>query len=544
MYIVDSSGDAGLRNGFPVVRGACPTSRTTSFCIALRVHRMNRAGRVFFQPFGDYSLRRSDADLHVSCKPSFTGRNLIHSDTHTPSGATFTDKSGQGVSPSGNSPSLLDRITEKLGIPRPLFWGFVGLLIFMIGDGIELGYLAPFLAQNAISDSDIAVLFTVYGVTVAIGSWCAGALSNIWGPRRVMLLGVAIWAIFEAAFLLFGVGKLDYSMMLLTYALRGFGYPLFAYGFLVWIVAATPSRKLSMAVGWFWVAYAAGLPTLGSLVASFTVPAIGALQTFWLSLGLVLVGAAIALLGVRDITGGQRLAPVGEKPLVSLLGSISIMWKEPKTSLGGLVRTINTASMFGFFIIMPAFFMETIGFSLEQWLQLVTVIFVANIIGNLIASRLGSVVGLRNTVIWMGAVGSAISTPLFFYGPQMFIGDFFAAAAFGAFYGMTLGGFVPLSALMPILVPRNKAGALSILSLGAGASTWVGPAIVAIFADALGVRGIVWIFACLYAISALLMISLREPKDLRNEKKARKTVAPGAAAGGLAANTASARTGA
>ena len=96
---------------------------------------------------------------------------------------------------------MLDRISERLGIPRTLFWGFVGLLIFMIGDGVELGYLAPYLGQNNISDSDIAVLFTVYGVTVGIGSWCAGALSNIWGPRRVMWLGVAIWVVFEIVFL-------------------------------------------------------------------------------------------------------------------------------------------------------------------------------------------------------------------------------------------------------------------------------------------------------------------------------------------------------
>jgi polyol permease family len=429
----------------------------------------------------------------------FAGQNLTSTTPRAPSAA----------------PTFLDKMSERFGIPRSLFWGFIGLLIFMIGDGVELGYLAPFLGDNGITESDIAVLFTVYGVTVAIGSWFAGALSNIWGPRRVMWLGVAIWAVFEAAFLYFGVGQMNYSMMILTYMLRGFGYPLFAYGFLVWIVAATPSRKLSMAVGWFWVAYAAGLPTLGSLVASFTVPVIGALNTFWLSLGLVVVGGALALLGVRDANGDKRLAPEGEKPLASMLGSLSIIWKEPKTARGGIVRTINTASMFGFFVIMPGYFMNVIGFTLEQWLRLVTIIFLANIAGNLISSKLGTRYGLRNVIIWMGAVGSAISTPLFFYMPHLFIGNFYIAAAFGALYGMTLGGFVPLSALMPILVPKNKAGALSILSLGAGASTWVGPAVVAIFNDALGVAGVVWIFAGLYVVSAVLMIKLRDPAHLR-----------------------------
>ena len=53
------------------------------------------------------------------------------------------------------------------------------------------------------------------------------------------------------------------------------------------------------------------------------------------------------------------------------------------------------------------------------------------------------------------------------------------------------------------------------LSLGAGASTWFGPAIVAIFSASLGVAGIVWIYSGLYALSALLMVSLRDPADLR-----------------------------
>ncbi|WP_332875863.1 MFS transporter [Massilia sp. S19_KUP03_FR1] len=418
---------------------------------------------------------------------------------------------------SPSAPSALDHLCARLGIPRPLFWGFVGLLIFMIGDGVELGYLAPYLGQNNIAASDIAVLFTVYGVTVAIGSWCAGALSNIWGPRRVMWLGAAIWVVFEILFLSLGVGQLSYPMMIVGYALRGFGYPLFAYGFLVWIVAATPARKLGVAMGWFWVAYAAGLPTLGALVASVTVPLIGALATFWLSLVLVIVGALLALLCVHDAAGSTRLAPVGEKPLTSLIGSIAILWTEPKTSLGAVVRTINTASMFGFFVILPGFFMDVVGFTLEQWLRLVTVIFVSNIAGNLISSRLANRLGLRNTVIWMGAVGSAISTPLFFYVPQLFPGDFAVACAMGALYGMTLGGFVPLSALMPLLVPKNRAAAVSVLSLGAGASTWVGPAIVAIFSASLGLAGIIWIFAGLYALSAALMIPLRDPPELKGK---------------------------
>jgi len=79
---------------------------------------------------------------------------------------------------------------------------------------------------------------------------------------------------------------------------------------------------------------------------------------------------------------------------------------------------------------------------------------------------------------------------------------------------------------MPMLVPKNRAAALSVLSLGAGASTWVGPAIVAIFSASLGVVGIIWIFAGLYALSAFLMIPLRDPEELRDEKTAKPGSAP------------------
>ena len=59
--------------------------------------------------------------------------------------------------------------------------------------------------------------------------------------------------------------------------------------------------------------------------------------------------------------------------------------------------------------MLPGYFMDVIGFTLEEWLRLVTIIFVSNIAGNLMSSRLAGRFGLRNTVIWMGAGGAARS---------------------------------------------------------------------------------------------------------------------------------------
>ncbi|MEW9519891.1 MFS transporter [Streptomyces tubercidicus] len=72
-----------------------------------------------------------------------------------------------------------------------------------------------------------------------------------------------------------------------------------------------------------------------------------------------------------------------------------------------------------------------------------------------------------------------------------------------ALYGIALAGYVPISALVPALAPRHKGQAMSALNLGAGASTFAGPAVVAIALGQVGVQGIAWIFALLHLATAV-----------------------------------------
>ncbi|CAM4044069.1 MFS transporter [Nocardiopsis gilva] len=403
--------------------------------------------------------------------------------------------------------------TERIGIPRPLAWGFIGLLIFMIGDGVEFGYLSPYLQDHGIGAQRAAFIFTVYGTTAAIAAWLSGALSDMWGPRRVMWTGLGVWVVCHALFLTIALTTVDYRLILLTYGLRGFGYPLFAYGFLVWVAAATPQQRLGTAVGWFWFAFTGGLPTLGSLVASGLVPWIGSYATLWVALGLIVVGGLIALLLVHEPTGHRRLAPEGERPLVTLLGSLTILWRRPRIGVGAIVRTINTAPQFGFMVFLPIFFTETVGFTLEEWLRLLTVMFTTNIGFNLVFGVIGDRMGWRRTVALCGGVGSAISILALYYVPAAAGPQYALAILVAAFYGATLAGYVPLSALMPSLAPEHKGQAMAALNLGAGASVVAGPAIVAVFLGPLGVVGVMWIFAVLYLASAAMTAFLKLPDE-------------------------------
>src|SRR6266404_1327143 len=113
-------------------------------------------------------------------------------------------------------------ILEALGIYPPLVWGYVGLLLFMIGDGVEFGYLSKYLVDRGVgTEKGIALIFTVYGVTGAIAAWLSGALSDLWGPRQVMALGLLVWVVFEIGLLLFGIAPGNYSLIMLLYGLRG-----------------------------------------------------------------------------------------------------------------------------------------------------------------------------------------------------------------------------------------------------------------------------------------------------------------------------------
>ncbi|MGV3642460.1 MAG: MFS transporter, partial [Adhaeribacter sp.] len=296
-------------------------------------------------------------------------------------------------------------LLEKAGIPGQLGWGYLGILIFMMGDGLEQGWLSPYLLDHGMSMQQSASLFTVYGVTIAISSWFSGVLAEGYGARKTMAMGLLLYIIGTVGFVAYGMQDLNFPIMLGTYALRGFGYPLFAYSFLVWITYRSPRQKLGRAVGWFWFVFTGGLNVLGAYYSSWAIQELGYINTMWSSIFWVLVGGFFALLLNKDKFVSQSQ---GEKAK-ELAKGITIMKEEPKVLLGGLVRVINTTAQFAFPVFLPTY-MAAHGFSTTEWLQIWGTIFTANIAFNLIFGFVGDQLGWRNTVMWFGGVGCALST--------------------------------------------------------------------------------------------------------------------------------------
>jgi polyol permease family len=402
---------------------------------------------------------------------------------------------------------------EKAGIPRQLAWGYLGILIFMMGDGMEQGWLSPYLIERGLTMQQSAALFSMYGIVIAISSWLSGVLAEGMGVKKTMLAGLLLYLAGTLGFVGYALPGLDMGAMLVTYALRGFGYPLFAYSFLVWIAYASPKKSLGRAVGWFWFVFTGGLVVLGAFYSSWAITRIGYINTLWSAIGWVLLGAFFALVLVKDKSATGIGGGLKEK-LNELLKGLTIVHEEPKVLLGGIVRIINTTAQFAFPVFLPTY-MAQHGFSTTEWLQIWGTIFTSNIIFNLIFGFVGDTLGWRNTVMWFGGVGCALSTLLFYYSPQIFEGSYIAVIVSGVIWGALLAGYVPLSALVPSLVKKDKGAAMAILNLGAGLPVFVGPAIVGLFIGLVGNAGVIWILAILYSISALLTKFITLPNNVK-----------------------------
>ncbi|WP_019378088.1 MFS transporter [Virgibacillus halodenitrificans] len=412
-----------------------------------------------------------------------------------------------------------DNILDRIGLPSHLAWGYLGVMIFMMGDGLELAWISPYLVEQGLSVQQAAFLTTAYGVAIAIAAWFSGVLVESIGPRKTMLIGVAFYVIGQALFVGLAIPTLNYGLMIPTYAVRGFGYPLFAYSFLVWITYRTPQHQLGRAVGWFWFVFTGGLSVLGAYYSSLSIYLFGHIATLWTANLWVIIGAVLAIMVNRDkFEILEQKEEEGTSKFKELLNGIMILKREPKVGIAGVVRVINQASQYAFPLFLPIYLADQ-GIGTTTWLNIWGTIFISNIAFNLIFGFVGDKFGWRNTVTWFGAVGCGVFTLMLFYTPQIFAGNVFAVGVIGMLWGACLAGFVPLSALTPSLVgDGDKGAAMSILNLGAGLCVFVGPALVALFYDMVDTKGIIWILTGLYFVAAILTRFLKVPAEEENVK--------------------------
>lgn len=431
----------------------------------------------------------------------------------------MTDRPSDAPASAATSAPSSPGILRRLGIPRPLIWGFVGLTLFMIGDGVETNILEPFLSgEHGMDVAVVGRLVTVYGVAVPVAAFIAAALSDLWGPRRVMVLGATVWIVLELLFLGLALTTDTGWLIVLTYGLRGFGYPLFAYGFLVWISAVAPPEDRATGVGWFYVAFSAGLPTLGALVAtvSLSVLDLTFYGTLWISLGLVVLGSLTALVGVRERRGRRPLVDNPGDVLATVTRGLRLLRDDRRARYVTYIRTINSVPTYAMAVYFPAHVTGTLHWPLGRFLILTTVIYAVNLPFNPFYGRLGDRLGWARTMFWAGAVACAVTLALLYAAPlagrSLGLPDglvFGVTLVCGALFGVSLAGYVPLSAIAVSLDPGHPGAAMSTYNLGVGAAVAVGPLLVAVLHPLIGATGLTVVMVGLYLVAAVLCLALR-----------------------------------
>lgn len=400
----------------------------------------------------------------------------------------------------------------RIGFPSNLVWGYLGVLIFMMGDGLEIGWLSPWLLDNGFTLQQNSLLFTVYGITIALSSWFSGVLVEAFGPKKTMWMGVFVYILGTLGFVGLGISNdFYYPFMLIFYCIRGLGYPLFSYSFLVWIAYKTPKNNLGSAVGWFWFVFTGGLNVLGASYSVWAIKNLGHIHTLLTSIIFVLLGAIFALVVNKDRFDLQSGRSSKEK-VKELIKGLTIAKEEPKVLLGGIVRMINTTAQFAFPVFLPIY-LAKYNIPTTTWLSIWASIFTSNILFNLIFGIVGDKFGWRNTIMWFGGVGCGVTTLGLFYIPQWFVGNVWMVGVTGILWGALLAAYVPLSALVPSLVKTDKGAAMAILNLGASLPTFVGPAIVGLFIGLVGTQGVIWILALLYFISSIVTYFIKLPEE-------------------------------
>ena len=393
----------------------------------------------------------------------------------------------------------------RQGIVPNLRWGFVALTLFMIGDGIESGFLSPYLAEHGFGSGQASLLWGVYGFVVAVAAWLSGALAEAFGPRRVMLAGFGIWVVFEIAFLI-ALAQGDFTFMLIRFGIRGLGYPLFSYGFLVWVAMDTPEAVMGKAVGWYWFFFVLGLGVLSSYYAGAVIPLIGEFATLVSSLAFIGVGGIMVVFLLK----GRQQVPIGlATSMRSVLRAFTIVVERPKVGVGGIVRVINTLGFYAFVVFLSTFMVRDVGLSTPEWQTVWGTMLLTNILANVVFGYVADKIGRIRTVAWFGGLLCAVSVPAFYYVPELLGPNFWAILLVSIVHGAALSGFVPLSAIMPALAPHRVGGAVAILNLGAGVSQFAGPVVAGLVAP-IGVAGTLWVIAGFYVVGIALTYCLRD----------------------------------
>lgn len=411
-----------------------------------------------------------------------------------------------------NNKKICKNFFRFMGLPKQLIWGFIALFFFITGATLEQGWFSSYLVDRGIDRVQVSLIFTVYGIMVAFVAWITGVCTKRFGSNRIMMSGIVLYFFASIPLIFLAIPEKNVCFIMITYALRGASYPLFAYSFLVMINDLTPVNILARAMSWFWTFFGLGMTVIGPLFSSGLIPIIGENGT--LVSGFCMVSLATICTYMLERTNKidlKRNEISGESK--GSFGDLFYAFTDFKLGISVIVKAINDIGKFGYVIIMPIYLKE-FGFSTMEWLNLWGTINMLGLVMNYVFGLIGDKFGWRNTVMVFGGTFCFLGTLGLWLSPIVLGHSITGLAVSLVFYLVGLGGFGPLSALIPNLKPENTAAGVSALNLGIGMSNLLGPLLVTVFLQPFGPSGALIAIAITYLLATPLSYFLKVPKSL------------------------------
>ncbi len=410
-------------------------------------------------------------------------------------------------------------VTRAARRPARFFYGWVvvggAFAVMFLGFGCAYSFtafIAPLQSQFSASRGEVSLIFAIAGfLYFALGA-VSGPLADRFGPRRVVLAGMAITG---AGLML--ASRADSLWQI--YAGYGLGVGV-GVGFSYVPAIAAVQRWFVKRRG-----FASGVAVAGIGLGTLVVPPVA--QALILHLGwrgaYFTLGAATLILGalvtiaIEAAPEGRGLGPDGGPPLSPALPDGSA--RSPDSGLGEAMRSRTFrllyfsafAASLGLFIpfvhLVP--FAEGHGIARGLAIWLLSLIGLGSTFGRFVLGGLADRMG-RRWALFATCLGMALMLAWWLVSTS-----FWALALFAVVFGTCYGGFV---ALMPALVMdyfggRNVSGIIGMLYSSVAVGTLAGPSLAGAAFDLWGnyqlpITG--GVAASL--ISALAVLFLKAPK--------------------------------
>lgn len=412
------------------------------------------------------------------------------------------------------------------GLMRTLLPGFLAIAVFMTGDGFELTFLSKYVVDQGFSSSQASMLFTMYGLVAALAGWSSGVLAEMFGAKRIMLVGAVSWIALHLVFIGVALPSHIYPLMLVSYMLRGMGYPLFIYSYVVLLAQTVDPGRLASAMGWFWTSYSFGIGVFGAYLPAFITPVIGEYYSLWVSLPFSIAGLLICLWFVPKTRNVDLDAMGTADKLRELSRGVTILKENRQIAFAAVLRVICNLTLYGFPVIMPLYLAtHTNGggawFKVTEWSTIWGLLFVVTVFGNVFWGRMGDRFGWMRQMRWWGCWLSALGTLAMYYVPQFFGRNLPLMYLCAVVLGMGISAFVPMGAVFPALEPEHKGAAVSAHNLASGLTTFCGPFIATVLLETVGFAGVCWAYAICYIGGSVVSLWIR-PKQPGFDEKGRR----------------------